>query len=89
MAQGNPRLVLERGEAGALPPMLIVQGEADENVEHHRADEFAAAYRAAGAQVELEKFPGEPHNFIAKSPSAPASLATLDRIKRFIDAQLK
>lgn len=88
MAQGNPRLVLERGEAGALPPMLIIQGEADENVEHHRADEFAAAYRAAGAQVELQKFPGEPHNFVAKSPDSNSSIAALDLIKRFIDSQL-
>jgi acetyl esterase len=88
MAQGNPRLVLERGEATALPPLLIIQGEADENVEHQRADEFAAAYRAAGARVELAKFPGEPHNFVAKSPAAPASLAALERMRRFIDAQL-
>ncbi len=89
MAAGNPRLVLERGEAGALPPMLVIQGEADENVEHHRADEFVGAYRAAGARVELQKFPGEPHNFVAKSPAAPASLAALDRIKRFIDTQIQ
>jgi acetyl esterase len=88
MAEGNPRLVLGRGEAGALPPMLIIQGEADENVEHHRADEFAAAYRAAGAQAEPQKFPGEPHNFVAKSPAAPSSIAALERIMRFIDARL-
>ena len=89
MAAGNPHLVLERGEADALPPLLIVQGEADENVEHQRADDFAAAYRAAGGQVELEKFPGEPHNFVAKAPDGPASMAALEHIKRFIDGQLK
>ena len=88
MAEGNPRLVLERAEAGAMPPMLVIQGEADENVEHHRSDEFASAYRAAGAQADIQKFPGEPHNFVAKSPTSPASTAALDRIKRFIDSQL-
>jgi acetyl esterase/lipase len=88
MAQGNPRLLIERGEAGALPPLLILQGEADENVEHRRADEFAAAYRAAGAQVELEKYPGEAHNFIAKAPAAPVARAALERIKRYIDMRL-
>ena len=32
MAKGNPQLVLERGEAGALPPAILVQGLADDNV---------------------------------------------------------
>src|SRR5690606_17614808 len=38
MTQGNPQLVVERGEAAAKPRMLVLQGTADENVEHERAD---------------------------------------------------
>src|SRR5436853_1555136 len=30
MAEGNPQLILERGEAGALPPAILVQGLADD-----------------------------------------------------------
>src|SRR5438874_1832600 len=46
MGEGNPQLILERGEAGALPPAILVQGLADDNVTPDMADRFAAAYRA-------------------------------------------
>jgi acetyl esterase len=80
MAEGNPHLILERGEAKSKPPLLIIQGTADENVEHHRADLFAERY--GGARV--LKFEGQPHTFIAKDPSAPASKMALDAIAAFV-----
>src|SRR3984893_5857672 len=51
MAEGNPRLILERGEAGPLPPAILVQGLADDNVTPDMAERFAAAYRARGGQL--------------------------------------
>jgi acetyl esterase len=87
MKEGNPQLVLERGEASAKPPMLILQGTADENVEHFRADRFADAYRAAGGAVELVKFDGQPHTFIAKDPASSASRDALERISRFVKSR--
>lgn len=84
MREGNPQLVLERGEATAMPPMLILQGTADENVEHFRADRFADAYRARGGSVELVKFDGQPHTFIAKDPGSGASRDALKRIADFV-----
>ena len=81
MGIGNPQLILERGEAatanGKLPPILIVQGTADENVEHARADKFVEAYRKAGGIVELRKFADEPHAFITRNPSSPAAMEAL------------
>ena len=84
MKEGNPQLVLERGEATAMPPMLILQGTADENVEHFRADRFADAYRQRGGSVELVKFDGQPHTFIAKDPNSSASRDALERMTAFV-----
>jgi acetyl esterase/lipase len=91
MATGNPQLILERGEAapanGKLPPMFILQGMDDENVEHERADLFAAAYRKAGGAVELRKFPEQPHAFITKNPDSAAAADALAGIHRYIAAR--
>lgn len=89
MKEGNPQLVLERNEASALPPMLVIQGTNDSNVEHFRADGFADAYRARGGSIELVKVEGQPHNFVAKDPAAPAARDALARIARFIQSQSK
>src|SRR5438874_1703700 len=53
MAEGNPQLILERGEAGALPPAILVQGLADDNVTPEMADRFTAAYRARDGELQL------------------------------------
>src|SRR5205085_8828579 len=54
MAEGNPQLILERGEAAMpLPPAIIVQGTADDNVTPDMADRFSAAYRARGGRLAL------------------------------------
>lgn len=84
MSEGNPHLVVERGEATRLPPMLVLQGTADDNVEHERADAFAERYRRAGGEVELHKFPGQPHTFIVKAPDSPASKEALATITTYL-----
>lgn len=66
MAEGNPQLVLERGETVALPPVLLLQGTDDDNLTPDMADRFAAAYAKAGGTIDLEKFPGQPHMFVTK-----------------------
>jgi acetyl esterase len=81
MSEGNPHLIVERGEAKTKPRMLIIQGTADENVEHHRADLFAERY----GNARVEKFEGQPHTFIAKDPSSAASKKALDAIVAFIE----
>ena len=46
--EGNPMLILERGEKVMLPPMLIMQGELDTNVPWQISEKMGQLYRAAG-----------------------------------------
>jgi acetyl esterase len=87
MALGNPFLVVERGEATHKPPMVIVQGAADENVNHDRADMFAAAYRAAGGSVDLHKYDGQPHTFITANPNDDVAKQAIATLRDFVLAQ--
>ena len=80
MTEGNPHFIVERGEAKTRPPMLIIQGTADENVEHHRADLFAERY----GNARVVKFDGQPHTFIPKDPSSAASVKALETITAFV-----
>jgi acetyl esterase len=88
MAEGNPVLALERGEAVELPPALYLQGTRD--VAHPRPDldRFVAQYRKAGGRVELELFDGEVEGFINKNPDSPASKKALEAIVGFVHASL-
>jgi acetyl esterase len=47
MQEGNPLLLLQRGEEVELPPTLILHGTADLNVPIKEVEDFAGAYRAA------------------------------------------
>ena len=85
MADGNPQLILERGEsAPSLPPVLLLQGTADEALPEGMADRFAAAYAKAGGAIELVKFAGEGHTFITKQSGSQASRDAISRIKSFV-----
>jgi acetyl esterase len=87
MAEGNPQLILERKEAGKLPPALVLQGTADDNVTPDMADRFVEAYRIAGGRIALEKFSGQPHTFIPKEPESAASRTALKAIVAFVREQ--
>jgi acetyl esterase/lipase len=63
MDEGNPRLVVERGEAQQLPPVLILQGTNDRNVTPEIQEGFRATYAAAGGTCELAIFPDLVHGF--------------------------
>jgi acetyl esterase/lipase len=84
MAEGNPQLILDRGEALALPPTLLVQGAADTILPPNMAANFATAFRKAGGTVDLRMFEGQPHTFITKDPISAASIAAIDLIKLFV-----
>lgn len=88
MGEGNPQLILERGETvPSLPPVLLLQGSADEALPEGMADRFAAAYQSAGGTIELVKFINEGHTFITKRLGSPASLEAIARIKSFVRSQ--
>ncbi len=89
MAEANPQTILERGEAKNLPPALIIQGTADNNVTPDMPDRFVAAYTKAGGKITLRKFEGEPHTFIVLNPTGPASVEAIGLIVDFVRAQTK
>jgi acetyl esterase/lipase len=87
MEDGSPQHALERGEAQSLPPVLILQGTADDNLTPDMADRFAAAYAKAGGRAELHKFEGQPHMFVTKDPATPASQEALALMRAFVRKQ--
>jgi acetyl esterase/lipase len=87
MAEGNPQLILERGEPIDRPPVLIMQGTADDNLTPDMAANFAAAYRKACGSIAFHSFEGQPHAFIARDPAAPDALRALNLIADFIRHQ--
>jgi acetyl esterase len=84
MAEGNPQLILERGEAAQLPPALYIQGTADAALPAEMPHKFAAAYRHAGGSLDLKMVEGEGHTFIIRQPQAAASLKALGLIAAFV-----
>lgn len=84
--EGNPQEILDRGEPATLPPLLIMQGELDDNVLPAVQEKFARSYRAAGGQCELEIFAGCEHMWVA-TPGLEADRAA-EVVKDFIARQL-
>jgi acetyl esterase len=88
MAEGNPILLLERGEAAMpLPPAIVVQGTEDDNLTPDMADRLAAAWRARGGRLDLHKFDGQPHTFIVRDPASEAARRATELIRDFVLAQ--
>jgi len=86
MREGNPQLILDSGEKVELPPTLIVQGTADDNVPMSIPESFVRAFRGAGGEIELAIFPGMPHGF-GNTPG-PESERAIELMKAFITRQL-
>jgi acetyl esterase len=84
MQEGNPQLILERGENVRLPSLLLLQGTKDDNVTPDMAEKFAAAYRARGGRVQLETFPDQPHTFVTREPDSAPSLKAIEMIRGFV-----
>ena len=84
---GNPQEILERKEKVVMLPMLIMQGGLDDNVIPPIQEKFAATYRAAGGECQLEIFEGCEHEWTATpSPAADRSHAM---VMAFIAKQLR
>ena len=65
MAEGNPMLILERGEKVVMPPAVWLQGRPDETHDYHDPDggfpgnepeRFVSNYRKAGGDIEIAYF---------------------------------
>lgn len=86
MREGDPTLILSRGERAEHPPTLILQGTIDRNVTPEMQERFTAAYRTAGGSIDLVMFPNIPHAFTLNT--GPATDRALVLIKTFIARQL-
>ena len=84
MRLGNPQLVLERGEQTHLPPLLIIQGTADDNLTPDMAEQFAMKYKSIGGSADLSLFYDQPHAFITRDPTSEASVRATALIEKFI-----
>src|SRR5688572_13201711 len=82
MSEGNPVLILERGEKVETPPTLWVQGRPDpihdyrdpeSPVQMNEPERFAASYRKAGGEIEIRYI----------EQAARASAASYDPIAKF------
>jgi acetyl esterase/lipase len=88
MAEGNPTLLLERGEKVPLPPVLYLQGTADVAHPVPNRDRFIANYRKAGGRVELHLFEGMGEAFVTNDPTSPAALSAIDKMIEFVHREI-
>jgi acetyl esterase/lipase len=84
--EGNPQQILERKEKVSLPPLLIMQGALDDNVLPSLQEKFAATYRAAGGECQLEIFEGCEHLWVDKP--GPMTDKAHEMVKGFIARNL-
>jgi len=85
--EGNPQEILDRGEKVTLPPLLIMQGELDDNVRPAVQDKFVQSYRAAGGECQYEVFAGCEHLWVREP--GPQTDRAHEMVKEFIARQLK
>jgi acetyl esterase/lipase len=85
--ESNPLEILERREPVTLVPLLIMQGELDDNMLPSIQAKFAAAYKAAGGDCQYEVFQGSEHEWVATP--GPQTDRARTMVKAFIARQLK
>src|SRR5712671_2677760 len=84
--EGNPQQILERREAVTLKPLLIMQGELDDNVLPAVQEKFASTYRAAGGDCQFHVFEKSEHEWVAEP--GPQTDRAHEMVKAFIARQL-
>ena len=80
--ESNPQQILERREAVALGPLLIMQGALDDNVLPSIQEKFANTYKAAGGQCDYHLFEGAEHQWVANP--GPQTDRAREMVKAFI-----
>jgi len=80
--EANPQEMLERKEKVTLRPLLIMQGELDDNVLPALQKKFADTYRAAGGECQYELFAKSEHEWVAQP--GPQTDRAHEMVKAFI-----
>ena len=84
--EGNPQEILDRKEKVVLRPLLVMQGELDDNMRPAFQQMFVQAYRNAGGECQYEVFKGSVHEWVAKP--GPQTDAAHEMVKAFIARNL-
>ena len=84
--EANPQQILERKEPVALRPLLIMQGELDDNVLPAVQKKFAETYRAAGGDCRYELFVNSEHEWTGKP--GPQTTRAYEMVRGFIARNL-
>jgi len=84
--EANPQEILERKEPVTLRPLLIMQGELDDNVLPEVQQKFAVTYRAAGGDCQYQLFEKSVHEWVADP--GPQTDRAHAMVKAFIARQL-
>jgi acetyl esterase len=85
--ESNPHEILERHERVSLAPLLIMQGELDDNMLPSIQGKFAGAYKAAGGDCQYEVFKGCEHEWVATP--GPQTDRARAMVKAFIAREMK
>jgi acetyl esterase/lipase len=89
MEEGSPPLILERGEAVMLPPVLYVQGDADRMHPRAQLEHFVELYRKRGGTIELALYHDEAEGFVTRAAKSEANKrAAIERIICFVHQTL-
>jgi acetyl esterase/lipase len=83
MAEGNPPLILERGEPVELPPALVIQRKVDANHPLEMQQRLVEWYRKRGGHIEMPLFETIPSPF-KLSDEAPETQRVVETIAEFI-----
>jgi acetyl esterase len=84
--EANPQEILGRKEPVTLRPLLIMQGELDDNVLPAVQEKFAATYRAAGGACQYQLFEKSVHEWTADA--GPQTDRAHEMVKAFIARHL-
>lgn len=75
------------GRTCRVPPLLLLQGTADEIVTPDVQLRFRDAYLKAGGTVELKRYEGMPHSFISRTPEHPQAVRAIGDVIEFVTRQ--
>ena len=96
MAEGNPMLILERGEKVPTPPAIWFQGRGDMLHDYKDAElsfpgnepqRFVESYRKAGGEIALEYIDADRH--AGHSPDLSKTGDMFERMVAFVQAHIK
>jgi acetyl esterase/lipase len=84
MIEGSPQHIVARGQYRHLPPVLAIQGSADENLPPQLLPAFTDSYRRAGGQITAVIFADQPHNFVIRDFASADARRAVGIISDFV-----